>query len=304
MAQPWQPEIEVTPALAADLIAHQFPSLIPVHVEPFGVGWDNTAFLINKRYVFRFPHRSIGGELIEPEIAAMPHLAKRLPLRVPDHEFIGRSSEFYPWSFSGYEIISGRTACHAHLTTAQRAAIATPLAAFLKGLHAIPPGEAATWGVKPDSYRRFDVPYRQKNARQRIAYIVEHQLFKEVEKLSDIIESAQADFVSRSDVLEHGDLYSLHLIVDEDGKLKGVIDWGDIHLGDPASDLMIAYTLLPAEARPDFFSIYGPVDQVTATMARFLAAGHTAALVYFAHLTNNPDLLRESLLSLNHVVHL
>jgi aminoglycoside phosphotransferase (APT) family kinase protein len=301
MSQPWTPDIEVTPALAASLIELQFPSLAPVHVEPLGVGWDNTAFLVNRRYVFRFPHRSVGGEMIDPEIAAMPHLSNRLPLRVPDHQFIGRPSESYPWSFSGYEIIPGRTACHAHLTPAQRRAMATPLAQFLKALHAVPVDEAATWGVKPDPLGRFDVPYRMKNARQRIAYIVEHQLFADVEKLTNIIESATQDFVARSDVLEHGDLYSLHLIVNEHAELTGVIDWGDIHLGDRAGDLMIVLTLLPPEARADFFNTYGAVDEITLTMARFRAAGHSAALLFFAHQTNDRELLRESLISLEHV---
>ena len=47
----------------------------------------------------------------------------------------------------------------------------------------------------------------------------------------------------------HGDLYARHLLLDDHKKLCGVIDWGDVHLGDRALDLSIAYSFLPAEAR-------------------------------------------------------
>src|SRR5207342_2307898 len=43
----------------------------------------------------------------------------------------------------------------------------------------------------------------------------------------------------------HGDLYARHVLVDDDAAACGVIDWGDIHLGDPAVDLALAHGFLP-----------------------------------------------------------
>ena len=43
----------------------------------------------------------------------------------------------------------------------------------------------------------------------------------------------------------HGDLHPANLLVDDGGALAGVIDFGDITAGDPATDLAVAWMLLP-----------------------------------------------------------
>ncbi|MCH7839494.1 MAG: phosphotransferase [Planctomycetes bacterium] len=42
---------------------------------------------------------------------------------------------------------------------------------------------------------------------------------------------------AKSTTLVHRDLYARHMLVDDDGRPCGVIDWGDVHVGDPAIDL-------------------------------------------------------------------
>ncbi len=90
MPQPWIPEIDVTEALAHSLIEAQFPELAPVRLELFGMGWDNTGYLVNEEFVFRFPHRQFAAGFIEAEIAVLPHVAPAVPLPVPDPLFAGR----------------------------------------------------------------------------------------------------------------------------------------------------------------------------------------------------------------------
>jgi aminoglycoside phosphotransferase (APT) family kinase protein len=58
----------------------------------------------------------------------------------------------------------------------------------------------------------------------------------------------------------------------------GVIDWGDVHLGDPALDLSIAFSFLPPGARAAFREAYGPIDAATWDRARFRAL-HYAVLL-------------------------
>lgn len=60
----------------------------------------------------------------------------------------------------------------------------------------------------------------------------------------------------------HGDFYARHLLYHR-GHLAGVIDWGDVHLGDPAVDLSIAFSFLPPEAREDFKHAYGEIGEAT-----------------------------------------
>jgi aminoglycoside phosphotransferase (APT) family kinase protein len=78
----------------------------------------------------------------------------------------------------------------------------------------------------------------------------------------------------------HGDLYGRHLLV-ADGALVGVIDWGDVHVGDPAIDLSIGWTFLPRAARPAFLAAYGPVDGDGLARARTVALHYATALLAY-----------------------
>src|SRR5205807_10467324 len=124
MAPPWTPEQVVSVGLASSLIDAQFPDLRGCSVEPFGAGWDNTAFLVDGRLVFRFPRRAVAVELIEVEARVLPSIASALPLPVPVPRWLGRPGPEYPWPFGGYERLPGRTASDAALDAAQRLAAA------------------------------------------------------------------------------------------------------------------------------------------------------------------------------------
>src|SRR4051812_43320540 len=58
MSPTWTAEHVVSAELARDLIERQLPELTPVRLHPFGVGWDNTSYLANETWVFRFPRRT------------------------------------------------------------------------------------------------------------------------------------------------------------------------------------------------------------------------------------------------------
>jgi aminoglycoside phosphotransferase (APT) family kinase protein len=53
----------------------------------------------------------------------------------------------------------------------------------------------------------------------------------------------------------HGDVAAGNLLVDEGGRLAAVIDFGTCGVGDPACDLVIAWTLLDATGREAFRSL-------------------------------------------------
>ena len=103
-------------------------------------------------------------------------------------------------------------------------------------------------------------------------------------------------------VAVHGDLYVRHLLVDDARRICGVIDWGDVHAGDPALDLSIAYGFLPPRARDAFFRAYGPADARTRRVARLRAASHSFALAWFADSISDAALLREALTAMGNVL--
>ena len=90
----------------------------------------------------------------------------------------------------------------------------------------------------------------------------------------------------------HGDLHPANILVN-DGQVSGVIDFGDITAGDPASDLSVAWMLLPADCHAIFWSAYqaagGRVNDALRRRARGWALN--LAIVFLAHSEDNPVLL-------------
>ena len=85
----------------------------------------------------------------------------------------------------------------------------------------------------------------------------------------------------------HGDLHPGNLLVSS-GRLSAVIDFGDLAAGDPATDLSIAWMLLPRSAHQGFFTSargeFDPLDNHTLMRAR----GWALALG-LAYLANSRD---------------
>jgi aminoglycoside phosphotransferase (APT) family kinase protein len=79
----------------------------------------------------------------------------------------------------------------------------------------------------------------------------------------------------------HGDLYARHVLLDTAHRLCGIIDWGDVHLGDPALDIMAAHSMLPARAHGEFIRAYGGVDDDTWLRAKYRAVYHCALVAHF-----------------------
>ncbi|MHC5115085.1 MAG: phosphotransferase, partial [Planctomycetota bacterium] len=287
---------------ARSLVESQFPDLAPARLTSFGVGWDNTAYLVNDEWVFRFPRREIAVDLIETENRLLPALADRLPLPIPVPTLTGEPEERYPWPFAGYRELPGHTACRADLDDKQRALSAAPLAEFLKTLHAVPAAEAHALGAPPDTIRRMDVAYRTEKVRDRLDQCVACGLVDDPAPFRAILDDTPRDWTPAADTLVHGDLYARHVLVDDDGHPTGVIDWGDVHVGDRANDLGIVAGFLPPSAQATFFEVYGAVDDDTWRMARFRALLSAVMILVYGHDVDDDALVREGLASLRFLV--
>lgn len=303
-APPWTPEHAVTEDLARALIENQFPELRPVELHIIGVGWDNTALLVNGRFVFRFPRRSVAVPLLETEIRVLPQIAARLPLPIPVPVFVGRRDSRYPWPYAGYERLAGQTACSAGLSDVERSDLAEPLAEFLSALHTIQPAEAHVRGAPRDTWNRFDMKRKVPLVRQRLTELAATGLIPDAAPYLELVDQAPTLRRSMPLSLTHGDLYVRHLLLARDTGLSGVIDWGDVHIGDIAIDLAIVWTLLPPDGRERFRLAYRHThtDGETWRLARFQAVYHASVTTYYAHQTGDLDLTREGLLALRSVL--
>ncbi len=252
----WTPEIEVGEDLARRLIAAQFPDLSDATIRRYGTGWDNAAFLVDERLVFRFPQRAVAAPLIEREIEFLPAIAQRLMLPVPNPVYAGVPQFDYPWRFAGYETVQGASACGRSLTLEQRRMLAEDLAKFLRALHDIDVA-ALDAPLPPDTIGKLD-PVRL---------------------------NLDEEPLNGRHVVVHGDLYARHLLLDDDNRLCGVIDWGDLHFGHPAVDLSVVHMMVPRRDHALFLDAYGDVDERTWRFARHRARHHAnMVLNYSAHI--------------------
>lgn len=272
MKREWDAEFAVTDELAAHLIESQFPQLAPVSLELMGVGWDNSAYRVNRDLVFRFPRRSMAVDLMRVEASVLPSFGG-LPLAIPVPEWIGEPTESYPCPFAGYRLIEGETADRVELSMADRTACAPILGEFLRALHSV----SVRDGDGPlDDYRRADLGYRIPKLRERLAELDDPWRAAGMDYLAQI---EGQDYRMDGPCWVHGDLYARHILVNDDHRPSGVIDWGDVHLGDPALDLSIAYSFLPASARSLFWDTYSEVDDRAKLRARFRAVWYGAVLI-------------------------
>jgi aminoglycoside phosphotransferase (APT) family kinase protein len=298
MTHLWNPEQTLEPPLALELIREQFPELSPTKIRLLGAGWDNTAFLINEDLIFRFPRREIALPLLEAEWSILPKLAPHLPLPVPVPKWRGSPTSRFPWPFIGYKMLPGFTACYANLSEDERAALAEPIAHFLSKLHNTPGASIAGCHIFGDNRSRIDgsvlIPKILKNF-EELALL---KLLENRKELESILEKSTNLRAPMSSVVVHGDFYVRHLLVDERHHLVGVIDWGDVHLGDPAMDLSIAHSFLPKQAHKTFRDAYGEISHDTWALARLRAIYSSTMLVLYGHHSGDPSILREGLRSL------
>ncbi len=291
---PWRPERELKPGEASELVSRQFPALRNSTCRLFGAGWDNTVFLIDERLAFRFPRRELAVELLKFECAVLPAISGSLPLAVPAPTHLGSPTHDFPWPFAGYPLIPGRTADRARLDDAQRTALAPALGRFLRALHDQPPPA----GTPEDRRRRVDLSYRVPKVVEQLKAAAEAGWTNDRRPFDELLDAAPVDWTPATDVLVHGDLYSRHLLVDEQTRACGVIDWGDVHRGDPAIDLALAEGLLPPTGRAAFYAAYGDVAPGRRWVARFRALHHALALQAYASDIEDGALLDEARRSL------
>lgn len=253
------PEHHIDGALARRLLAAQHPDLSDLPLEAADEGWDNTIFRLGDDLALRLPRRVLAARLIEHEQRWLPVLAETLPLPIPAPVRTGTPQGDYPWCWSVVPWIDGETAD----TGALRATEGATFAGFLRALHIPAPGDAP---VNP--HRAVPLSAKASDTQARLDRLGD--------KVPDTVRRIWAEGrdtpVDRDATWIHGDLHARNVLV-ADGAFSGVIDWGDLTAGDPATDLAAFWTVLPTrETRARAIAAYGPISEATLRRAKGWAA--------------------------------
>ncbi|MFF0233133.1 aminoglycoside phosphotransferase family protein [Micromonospora sp. NPDC005254] len=259
------PDVDETTARRIDvglvrrLVAEQFPRWAELPVRPVEVGgWDNRTFHLGTEMTVRLPSGEGYALQVPKEQRWLPVLGGQLPLEIPTPLAHGRPGAGYPYPWSVYGWIDGRTARPERIDDPTR--FATDLAAFLCALRAVDTTDAPAAG--PHSAWRGG-PLSTYDP-ETWAAIETHRDRLPVDVVTDIWQAALDATWSGPPVWFHGDVAEGNLLV-RDGRLAAVIDFGCCGVGDPACDTVIAWTLLRGAARAAFLDA---LDVDTATWAR------------------------------------
>jgi aminoglycoside phosphotransferase (APT) family kinase protein len=236
-------------ALINRLIAAQFPQWqnLPVQPVPNG-GWDNRTFRLGENMLVRMPSAADYATQVEKEQHWLPKLAPFLPLSIPTPLALGQPGNGYPWQWSIYRWLEGEPAASARVNNWRDFAV--DLARFLKMLQSTD----ATGGPPPgihSFYRGGSLTHYDKTTREAIAKLKDQI---DADAAIAIWEAALSTRWQAAPVWVHGDVSAGNLLV-QNGQLSAVIDFGQLAVGDPACDLVIAWTLFSGESRTAFRDI-------------------------------------------------
>lgn len=236
-----------------DLLQRQHPEFAEYEIREVSAGFDNTIWRLGDDYVVRIPRRAVGAVLMEHELRWLPVLSERLPLSIPVPLRSGMPSPQFAWPWSISRWIEGSPGNTVPESTLQNAA--QPLGGFLRALHVEAPSDAPLNEFRGVALSRHETAFLTRL----------NDVGTEVERdgVLDIWRGAlSAPLWSENNVWIHGDLHPANTIF-EGNALVGVIDFGDLCGGDPATDLAGALLSLPFAAIERFFDAYGHVDLAT-----------------------------------------
>ncbi len=294
----WAAERETDIDRAVDLLHRAFPSLAGEAVVPLAEGWDNAVFLVGDRWTLRVPRRAIALDGIRREIAVLPEITPLLPLPIPVPELVATDLDpDDPWPVTVAGMIPGRELAEAGLSSAELVPAGAAIGDFLHVLHASSTRAvaAATTDLRVDPMQRGWPRPRRAEVHDALRQLVTDDIWTGDSAVHDLVDEAASLDAPTETVLVHGDLHIRHVLIGDDRSAAGVIDWGDLCLGDPAVDLALAYSGFDGIARRALLTAYGPVSAECELRSRALAVRLSAVLADYAARDGRPALLAEAL---------
>lgn len=248
-------EVAIDERLVRGLLMAQCPELADRPLDRVAAGWDNETWRLGHDLAVRLPRRRAAVPLLRTEQRWLPRLAPGLPLPVPVPRVIGLPAAGFGWPWSVVPWLDGEPGDRTPPGRPLDAAVT--LGGFLRALHAPAPEDAPgnPWRGVPLRARQdaFDRRMAGLAAAGRPGAPTVAALRR---RWSEAVDApawrGPASWV-------HGDLHPGNTIV-RGGTVAGVVDFGDLCGGDPATDLAAAWLLLPVDTHQAFWEAYGRDD--------------------------------------------
>jgi aminoglycoside phosphotransferase (APT) family kinase protein len=254
--------------LVRALVRDQHPDLADLELRDVDGGWDNQQWRLGDELAVRLPRTERAPALLRTEQTWLPVLATRLPLPTPTPVRIGEPSDLFEHTWTIASWVEGEPADQVPITRTDAAEV---LGEFLTALHQQAPADAPA-----NPTRGIPLAGLEALVGDSFHVIADHV---DADAVRDVWQEAVAAPAWQGAPLWlHGDLHPANVVVLDRG-LAGVIDFGEMCAGDPATDLSAAWILLPDGAANRFFAAYQDVGDATIARARGWAVFRALGLV-------------------------
>jgi aminoglycoside phosphotransferase (APT) family kinase protein len=268
-------ELDIDAGMVERLVAGQFPELAGLPVRPVGAtGTVNAIYRLGDDLCVRLPRMRRWADGLVREQLWLPRLAPHVSLRVPEPVCAGRPAAEYPFAWAVYRWLAGQP--YADELVADEREAAADLAQFVLELRRLDPAGAPRAGRRP--LRDLDADTRE--AIESAAGVVDSAA-----ALAAWAAALDAPAWDGTPTWIHADLLRPNLLVDR-GRIGAVIDFGSVGAGDPASDVIAAWSVFGRAGRATYRAALD-VDDATWSRARGIAL-HQAAMIIPYYATTNP----------------
>ena len=238
-------DVDVTVELVRRLLAGQHQDLAGRPVEFLANGWDNAMFRLGDDLLVRLPRREPAARILLNEQRWLPVLAQKIQLPIPSPERTGRPATVIPSRGAWCPICP---ASPPPTPLARPGPPAGSVGGFLGSLHAPAPPDAPA-----NPFRGVPLADRAEAVAANLRLLSDRVDRDAVQRAWSA--ALAAPVYCGPPRWLHGDLHPANILVSH-GRVSGVIDFGDITAGDPATDLAVAWMLLPLEHHAAFRAAY------------------------------------------------
>ena len=244
-------EVKVDADLVAALLHSQYPNFDGLDCYEVAEGFDNSLWRLGPDLVVRVPRREAAVTPLMNELRWLSEVAGRVSLQTPLPLLAGAPSDDFPWPWSISTWIEGVPGDEVSLDVLGRSAHTS--ATFLRQVHVNAPPDAPR-----NPYRSVTLVARSTAFEERLDEM-RHELNHE-KVFSLWLTCRDVPIGDRPAQWLHGDFHPGNTLY-RDGELIGVVDFGDLCAGDPATDLAGGLMSLPYEALPEYFAAYDLDDE-------------------------------------------
>lgn len=249
----------ISAELVRRLLVDQFPQWAELPITPVKIdGWDNRTYRLGDELTARLPTHRAYEAAVHKEHRWLPVLAPALPVPIPEAVAKGEPGHGYPHHWAIRRWIDGSTASLENIPNLD--AFARDIASFILALQRCDATDAPLAG-EHSFYRGAALSHYHSETVDALASLKDRI---DADLAREVWDAALASSWDRPPVWFHGDIAHGNLLI-QDGRLTAVIDFGTSGVGDPACDLVIAYTFFSGSSREAFRAA---VQQGAETWAR------------------------------------